>query len=80
MAADRYGASNRATAAIATAALIDFVLIAPEDQSLVTDKNKVARAREKYRRQLQMEERKEQMIFLVSILMVDMIPHYQKWK
>ena len=59
MAADRYGVSNRATAAIATAALIDFGLITPEDQSLVTDKNKVARAREKYRRQLQMEERME---------------------
>ena len=54
IAADRYGVSNRDTAA-----LIDFGLITPEERSLVTDKNKVARAREKYLRQLQMEERME---------------------
>lgn len=47
MTAERYGVSNRATAA-----LIDFGLIIPEDQSLVTNKNKVAIPREKYRRQL----------------------------
>ena len=56
MAADRYGVSNRATAAIATATLIDFGLITPEDQNLVTDENKVARARQKYRSQLQSKE------------------------
>ena len=56
MTADRYGVSNRATAAIATATLIDFGLITPEDQSLVTDKNKVARARQEYRSQLQSKE------------------------
>ena len=56
MAADRYGVSNRTTAAIATAILIDSELITPEDQSLVTDKNKMARARQKYRSQLQSKE------------------------
>ncbi|KAI6648706.1 Zinc finger MYM-type protein 1-like [Oopsacas minuta] len=35
MAADGYGGTNRATATIATATLIDFRLIPPEDQSLV---------------------------------------------
>ncbi|KAI6651413.1 hypothetical protein LOD99_5220 [Oopsacas minuta] len=56
MAADRYGVSNRATAAIVTATLIDFGLITPEDQNIVTDKNKVARARQKYRNQIQHKE------------------------
>ncbi|KAI6646042.1 hypothetical protein LOD99_9572 [Oopsacas minuta] len=56
MAAYRYGVSNRATAAIATATLIDFGLITPEDQNLVTDKNKVARARQKHRNKTQHKE------------------------
>ncbi|KAI6653076.1 hypothetical protein LOD99_3912 [Oopsacas minuta] len=51
MATDRYGVSNRATAT-----LIDFGLITPQDQSLVTDNNKVARARQKYRNQIQHKE------------------------
>ncbi|KAI6661419.1 hypothetical protein LOD99_13293 [Oopsacas minuta] len=56
MAAYRCGVSNRATAAIATGTLIDFGLITPEDQSLRTDKNKVARARQKYGNQIQHKE------------------------
>ena len=38
------------------AILIDFGLISPGDQSLVTEKNKVARASQKYRSQLQSKE------------------------
>jgi hypothetical protein len=43
----RYGVGLRATAAVATAALIDAGLISQEDPQLVIDKNKVRRAQGK---------------------------------
>lgn len=47
--ADRYNVSDRVAAAIATAALIDFKLILPDNNLFVIDKNKVRRSREKIR-------------------------------
>lgn len=49
--ADRFGVSHRATAAIATAVLVDFGLITEDDQHLIIDHHKVFRAREKLRNQ-----------------------------
>ena len=43
----RYGVGLRATAAVATAALIDAGLISQEDPQLVIDKNKVRKAQGK---------------------------------
>ena len=48
----RWGVSDRAAAAIATAALIDLGLITSEDSSQVIDRMKVRRAKEKLRRTL----------------------------
>ena len=50
---DRYGASSRAGAAIANAALADAGVISPDNQINVIDKNKLRREVDKYR-----EERK----------------------
>ena len=41
--ADRYGISDRATASLATAVLIDFGIVTKADQSLVVDNNKMHR-------------------------------------
>lgn len=51
--ADRYGISDRATASLATAVLIDVGIVTKDDQSLVIDKNKVRRERMKFRKSLQ---------------------------
>jgi len=48
--ADRYGISDRATASLATAVLIDIEIVTKEDQSLVIDKSKVRRERMKLRK------------------------------
>ena len=50
--ADRFGISNRAAAAIATAVLIDLGVVTNTDQSKVIDKNKLKRERMKLRKQL----------------------------
>lgn len=55
--ADRYGISDRATASLATAVLIDFGIITKDDQSLVIDKNKVRRERIKLRKTLHKDVR-----------------------
>lgn len=47
--ADRYGLSDRAAAAISTAALIDFVIITANDKNFVIDRNKIHRSRLKLR-------------------------------
>lgn len=46
-AADRWGISNRAAGAIATATLIDFGIISATDRKFIIDRNKVSRARDK---------------------------------
>ena len=43
----RYGASNRMTAAIATATMIDLGLVTADDRSKVLDHNKVAREKKR---------------------------------
>lgn len=48
--ADRYGVSDRAVASIINAALIDFGMIDDMDQSLIIDKNKVHRERDRLRK------------------------------
>lgn len=47
--ADRYGISDRVTAAIATATLIDFGIISGDDRQFVVDRNKIRRHRNKLR-------------------------------
>ena len=54
--ADRYGVSNRATAAISTAALIDYGVINPNDKANIIDHNKVWRARQDTRKELSQSE------------------------
>lgn len=49
--ADRFGISDRAAAALATAVLVDFNLVTAEDASLVIDRSKIRRAREKLRKE-----------------------------
>jgi hypothetical protein len=51
--ADKYGISDRATASLATAVLIDFGIVTKADRSLVVDNNKVHRERMKFRKSLQ---------------------------
>lgn len=53
--ADRYGVSNRAAAAICTAALIDYGIVTPDDRTNVVDHHKVWRARQKVRKSLKEE-------------------------
>ena len=43
--AQRYGLSDRATAAISTAVLVDHGIVSPADSSLVLDKNKIRRSK-----------------------------------
>ncbi|KAJ2945333.1 hypothetical protein O0L34_g9424 [Tuta absoluta] len=50
---DRYGVSNRSAAAITTAVLEDLGLVSSEEKSLVVDKSKLRRARNKVRNNLQ---------------------------
>ena len=52
LASMRYGVGLRATAAIATAALIDAGIITEDDKSKVIDKSKVMRAQEKLMKEL----------------------------
>jgi hypothetical protein len=52
MEADRYHLSDRVTASIATAVLSDLSVVTKEDQSMIIDKNKVRRSREKNRANL----------------------------
>lgn len=47
--ADRYNISDRVAAAIATATLVDFGLVSPDNRLHVIDKNKIRRERESYR-------------------------------
>ena len=49
---DHYNVSNSAGAAIATATLIDYGIITPNDTSLIIDRCKLRRQREKLRTQL----------------------------
>ena len=48
----RWGVSDRATAAIVNAALIDYGIITPEDSSNVVDRQKIRRAKLKARTDL----------------------------
>jgi hypothetical protein len=50
--ADRFGVSDRAAAALATAVLQDFGLVSESDQSKVIDKSKIRRERHKLRENL----------------------------
>ena len=49
---DRYGLSDRATAAITSCVLKDFGIVTNYDHSLVVDKNKIRRAEVDKRSQL----------------------------
>jgi len=49
MMSERYQLSDRASAAVANAALKDAGLITDSDKTYVIDKNKLRREREKYR-------------------------------
>jgi hypothetical protein len=59
-ACDRHGISDRSAAAIASAVLQDFGLILPEDQGNVVDRNKVRRARQRKRNNLQQNNKESQ--------------------
>ena len=50
--AERYGVSNRAAAAISTAALFDFGVVSEDDRSSVVDHHKVWRARKQLRKDM----------------------------
>ena len=50
--ADRYGVSNRGTAAISTAAIIDYGVINPNDKANIIDHHKIWRARQNTRKEL----------------------------
>jgi len=52
MQADRFGVSDRATAALATATLIDVGMIQKDDDRLVIDRSKVRRERQKVRQSI----------------------------
>ena len=49
LARQRYGVGERATAAIATAVLIDYKIVTKNDTTQVIDKSKVARETERVR-------------------------------
>ena len=53
---ERYGLSDRAAAAAATATLKDFGIISSDDASLVIDRSKLRRERQKHRVEIQEEE------------------------
>ncbi|KAF2893619.1 hypothetical protein ILUMI_12555 [Ignelater luminosus] len=50
---DRFGVSDRATAAIASSVIQDLGMITKEDMSLITDKSKIRRENQKARKILQ---------------------------
>ena len=52
MQADRFGVSDRAAAALATATLIDVGMIKKDDDRLVNDRSKVRRERQKVRQSM----------------------------
>ena len=52
MQADRFGVSDRAAAALATATLIDVGMIKKDDDRLVIDRSKVRRERQKVRQSM----------------------------
>ena len=54
--ADRFDVSNRAAAAISAAALVDFGVVSVENRTLIIDSNKVWRARQKLRKNVQKNE------------------------
>ena len=54
--ADRFDVSNRAAAAISTAALIDFGVVSAENRTHIIDSNKVWRARQKLRKNIRKDE------------------------
>lgn len=56
MQADRFGVSDRAAAAIATATLIDVGMIKKNNTRLVIDRSKVRRERQKFRQSLKAEK------------------------
>lgn len=47
--ADRFGISDRAAAALATATLVDFEIISSDDKTFVIDRSKIRRHRKKLR-------------------------------
>ena len=52
----RRGVSDRTTAALVTAALIDFGIITADDHSSVVDRQKIRREKEKFRKNINEEE------------------------
>ena len=54
--ADRFDVSNRAAAAITTAALINFGVVSAENRMHIIDSNKVWRARQKLRKNVRKDE------------------------
>ena len=54
--ADRYNISNRAATAIGTAALIDFGVVSAENRTYIIDSNKVWRALQKIRKNVNKDE------------------------
>ena len=53
---DRFDVSNRAAAAIITAALINFGVVSAENRTRIIDSNKVWRARQKLRKNVRKDE------------------------
>ena len=54
--ADRFDVSNRAAAAISTAALTDFGIVSAENRTHIIDFNKVWKARQKLRKNVRKDE------------------------
>ena len=54
--ANRFDVSNRAAAAISTAALIDFGIVSTKNRTHIIDSNKVWRARQKLRKNVKKDE------------------------
>ena len=64
--AERYGVSNRAAAAIGTAALVDYGVVSADDKTNVIDPKKIWRAREKLRKSLK-ETTQEEELGIVAV-------------
>ena len=67
--ADRYGVSNRAATAINTTALIDYGIIDSKKQNDIIDRNEVWRARQKMKKNIQVEELEGKLEIKAIVLM-----------
>ena len=71
--ADRYGVSNRAAAAISSAALVDYGLISPEERINIIDHSKVWRARQNLRESLKKNRTEDDTEIIAFFLMAEKI-------